>query len=246
MTQRLLMFALFALAALSCDPANPVGLGTDGRYLPLAAGNYWNYEVITRVRTGVEPVQSVMVALDSPFTYDGVAWYGANNYCRQRTISSPLPMYCAAWGIRGRQTLFAQQGPGPARFEPETILDLPVWFGKSWFTKRPIDTSYVTVAGDTVVLQEIRRRTAKGVSAVRVPAGTFERCLLVADTSSSRSRIGRADGTEVADYFRTLTSEWYAEDVGLVKQVVERYREDETTPWLTETRILRVYSVENR
>jgi hypothetical protein len=243
MKQRFLLLVLLALSGVSCDPDNPIGNGADRGYLPLATGNLWEYEVVAANSGGTTPAGNVTVQLGNPFTYDGVTWYGANDYCVERTISSPLPMFCAAWGVRGRRVLFMKQGPGPAIFDPETVLDLPVWVGKSWFTKEPIDTSYVTAGGDTVVRRDIRRRTVRGVSAVIVPAGTFERCILVADTSVVFSRVASADGAESVTFSKLLTSEWYAQDLGLVKQVVERFTSDETTPGVTETRRLIRYIV---
>lgn len=239
MKQRLFLFVVFSIIGISCDPSNVTGIVVGGDFLPLTAGNLWEYRV-TVVGGSGDTTVPVTVTLSSPVTYDSIAWYGVNDYCVQRSISSPVPMYCAAWGRKRDQILFTQRGPGPARMGYEIVLDLPVWAGKSWFTRPSVDTSYLTAGGDSIVIKNSSRRIVRGLSTVAVPAGVFVDCVEVFDTTTFIDEYYSAsDSIDSERSFKaTRTTEWFARNVGLVKQIVETIWTPGAPPWRTETRVL--------
>lgn len=244
MKQRIVLLVLFSLIGVSCDPSNPVASVGKANFLPLAAGNTWVYASRV-IAEGMDTTVPVTVTLGSPFTYDGITWYGANDFCRERGSASPLPLYCAAWGEKDDKVFSFQQGPGPIRSEYEVLLDFPLWFGKSWVIKS-FDTTYATVGGDTVHILQMSRRTARGLSTVIVPADSFAACIEVFDATSDLYEYRRGNGTRERYFWATLSTEWFAENVGMVKQIVESYEGDGSAPWRTETRALSTFDLKNR
>jgi hypothetical protein len=245
MHQRVVLLVLLAFAGLSCDPSNPVGYTAAGNYLPLSTGNTWIYGE-TVAGAGTDTTVLVTVRLDSPYTYNGVAWYGVNNFCVDRMVSSPMPLYCAAWGANATQVLFWRLGPGPGSADYEVVLDFPLWLGKSWLTVRSIDTMLTTSGGDTLITRRIDRRTVKGFPAVTVPAGSFSQTVEVADTTFSLSdyRPGPLSGTvRMLTQSVTIATEWFAKDVGMVKQDIMSFTNGDIHATSEHHRVLTSYTV---
>ena len=244
MKQRIVLLILFSAIAVSCDPSSPVASVAKANYLPLAAGNSWVYASRV-IAEGMDTTVPVTVTLDRPFTRDGITWYGANDFCRERSSTSPLPLYCAAWGEDNDKVLSFRQGPGPVRQGYEVLLDFPLWSGKSWVNKS-FDTTYATTAGDTVHISQVSRRTARGLSTVVVPADSFAACIEVFDATSDLYEYRRRDGTRERYFWATLSTEWFAENVGMVKQIVNSYEGDLLAPWRTEILALSTFDVKHR
>ncbi len=243
MKHRMLLLVVFTIVGISCDPLNPIGFTVNEDYFPLSAGDMWEYSSHV-VGEGVDTTLPMTVLLGSPFTFDGVSWYGANDFCVAKTTSSALPLFCASWAVSKNQVLFTVNGPGPVRLEHQVLLDFPLWFGKSWLTKPSVDTSYVVAGGDFIVMKSLSRRTYWGRSTVLATAGLFLSCLEVTDTTYDRYEYHPSAGGPGTVYTSsTRTTEWYAKDVGLVKQILEWYPTPGLTPGRTETRLLTKYSL---
>lgn len=241
MTQRIVLLVLFALIGTSCDTGGPIGITMDADYLPLAAGNEWVYQTASVADGGTE-VGSITVLLDPPVVYDSVAWYSFNNWCVAKTTFSQLPLFCAAWGKKSSQVLSFRYGPGPAPAEYDVVLDFPLWKGKSWQTRKGVDTSFVTSSGDTVIIQRSSVRTIEGTATVVVPADTFQLCVRVLDVESDRYEYRRAGGTTDGYVAQRRSTEWFAPNVGMVQQIVAVFSGDSLALQGTEIRKLERYT----
>ena len=67
MKQRLFLFVVFSIIGISCDPSNVTGIVVGGDFLPLTAGNLWEYRV-TVVGGSGDTTVPVTVTLSSPVT----------------------------------------------------------------------------------------------------------------------------------------------------------------------------------
>lgn len=233
-----LLCLVWGLTGVACDPGGPLtpALATD--FLPLAPGHEWVYEA--RTEGDVYTRSSLTVRLGDPVRVGGVDWYAVNDACVGARAAEALPLWCVAWAHDGDKILSRWIG-GIAVSPEEIMLDLPVAPGKRWFTQRPIDTTYVTTGGDSLRVLYASRRTVLAPATVEVPAGTFPRCLAVADTVIDVMDLRYAGGERVRTVRRTMTTEWYAPGVGMVKQVTAGTVD--STAVETQTTILLRYSL---
>ncbi|MBI3765954.1 MAG: hypothetical protein HY277_05570, partial [Ignavibacteriales bacterium] len=188
------------------------------RYFPLAVGNTWDFYLTTNLGGG-DTTSPYHVALDSPFVLHGIKWYAVENVCLDARILSPIPLVCGLWARSGNKILAQREGPGPTMDAPEVMLDFPLSNGKQW-TIYNVDTTYVQEPGDTVRMIRLSKRYVRGFEIVTVPAGAFINAVHVGD-STWYIYTNTHSPRSVSESTVTATDEWYAIDVGMVKQFIK-------------------------
>ncbi len=234
------MFGL--IAGCKGDKGNPLSPQDEAqRYLPLANGNQWVYDHTSNY-SGTDTTVPLTVKLDSPYTQNGIQWYGVNEFCDDDfRMANPLPLFYAAWARDGNKVLTIEER-GPVLYNPEVVLDFPLYVGKQWIIKS-LDTTYITLVGSERVIEKVARKV-NNVESVTVRAGNFAYCSHLHDSKLS-VYIESFESRVLVDSTTVETDEWYAMNVGMVKQsIVTTHTGTSITP--TTTRLkneLRQYSV---
>ncbi len=233
----LIVIAIFF--AVGCRKGNPVEVDSSvQRYFPLAAGNSWDFDETTDLGGGDTTV-AYQVVLDSPIVFDGLKWYGVQNNCVDSRVLNPIPLHCARWARNGNKILSQRDGPGPALGLQETILDFPLLKGKQW-TIYSTDTTYIQAPGDTIHMVSVSKRYVQGFETVTVPFGRISNVAHVLDSTwYEYTNTHPARPFHESDI--TATDEWYAVDIGMVKQITRiSSTSTDTSPistyWLYEVR----------
>ena len=212
------------------------------QYFPLAKGNMWVYNN-TSDYSGSDTTVSLTVKLDSPYTQNGIRWYGVNQFCDGDKMTSPLPLFCAEWARDGNKVLTITEH-GPALYNPEVVLDFPLFAGEKW-TIKSLDTTYG--GPDNSTYQFIKKeRQVKGVESITVPTGTFANAWHIEDSSVYVYQYSSLHGTVINYKTKTISNEWFVANIGMVKQVIEYTYEDfvlNTITHSTGTNLLRSYDV---
>ncbi len=209
-----MMLAFVCIAG--CRSAGPVAAVEDApRYFPLAAGNTWEYD--WTYNNGVHDTTiSHVVTLGYDFVSDGVRWFPTIDVCP--AVLDATPLFCAEYARTENKT-FARR-VGPIRyFQAETILDFPLFNGKSW-TIEDEDTTYVDSGGNRIHSVRFSRRYVRGVEAWAVPAGLMAACFHIEDSTRTYYHIDYFDGSSYSSSSAQHADEWFAPDAGLVKQIV--------------------------
>jgi len=227
-----------------CEKGNPVvAVGDSPRIFPLAKGNTWTYDQ-TIVYTTSETTITRTCPLDSPITFNGLKWYGMNNFCVDCDVPvgmSPTPLVCVLFARNGMK-LLALRSIGLMGGNPEVILDFPLTPGKTW-TIFSSDTTYVIATGDTIHSRQLSRRYMRAVEPVTVPAGTFWACYHIEDSTSYLSTVARAGGARDTALTLMVTHEWFAGGVGLVRQIVNYFNSGDFVDLRSTREELRSYSL---
>lgn len=240
MSKKIVAAGIIALI-VGCRKENPVAVGADAQlYFPLAVGNTWVYDLTMKDASGQDTTISSTVTLGTSFINNGVRWYDVNGFCIQRAAMSPLPTVCVEWARDKNRVLAQKTGPGPPYRDEETVLDFPLYVGKEW-TIRSMDTIYIS--GQETVHQVNRiKRQVVGIGPIRVSAGEFQNAFHVLDTTYSLYES--FPGTVNLRYVhRGVAHEWYALNVGLVKQTTDDIYADVNAYQVTSRRELREYHV---
>jgi hypothetical protein len=193
--RRIPVLATVILWLLAADPA---GALTGSDFLPLAVGNFWEYDEsgasITFTVTGTENVGGTD-------TFVTLQTGGAESGSTENRTSDEN-------GVR----LFKAEGPTPQGFLIAEIvpalLELPATFelGDTFGSSGNVFAQLGTFPPQTIPYSSNDRIV--GVDPVTVPFGTFDDAVLVDST---------------LDIGGTITSGqvWYVQDLGIVKQVVQ-------------------------
>lgn len=238
------ILVIWLIVAAGCDTDTLLMYdGVKGQYVPLAEGNIWEYDETTDFQ-GHDTTTQRIVELDTPYVSDDVNWYHTVDICPFRDILIPNPVWCAGYAVCGNRILVRPDGPGPVYYEPQVLLDLPLLMGKIW-TLYDEDTTYINEEGDRFRHRRSSKRYVRIIEPVSVPAGDFPQCILVEDSTLYYLTITYTNGSPFTQVTIHHSFEWYAEGVGLVRQIrtLLNSSSDGDSYKATTTQRLRSYSV---
>lgn len=214
MVTKITVMAVLACVA-GCRNAGPTGplLPEAGTYLPLAAGNIWEYDLTTS-SAGFDTTFPMWVILDSGQILEGRRWYRTIDICPE--FLRPTPLWCGMFSHQFNRTLARRMGR-LGYTEPYVILDIPLIVGKQW-TIEDRDTAYTLPDGSHYFSSRSSKRYVRAFETIVVPAGTFY-CYRIEDSTSYFHRIVSPGGDTSRSSYREHAIEWFAQGIGLVKQI---------------------------
>jgi hypothetical protein len=138
---------------------------------------------------------------------------------------SPTPTGCAGFGKTKNEILAVRSGPGPVAYQPETILQSPLLIGKEW-TIVSTDTAYYDSQGNHIHLICYNKRYVRGFGNVNVPAGIMKNCVKIEDSLRYYYHVEYKYGGSLEFQWSSHSNEWFARDIGLVRQYVRYESKD--------------------
>ncbi len=191
------LFIILSLVFFGCD--NPLIHRMSADYFPMeTAGNRWEFE-------SEDGVKLLLLSSGEAMKGDRDCFLVERNYSPEYWYedSRELAKYEIEYhGFGGERIVLTGRW---VRY-----LELPLVLGNSWSDSVDVQK---TVSGEDVQRKVMSRGEVEAIEFVDVQAGRFDHCYKVKMTKSRETLVDSI----LLESDTTLTYEWYAPDVGLVK-----------------------------